>query len=84
MSIERNTKQDKGDVIGVVISVTDYGLGIAKKDRPNLFQPFYKATDAKNLRMNPESNGIGLNISKRIATCLGGDLVLNEHSQVGC
>lgn len=67
-----------------MMAVTDYGVGIAKKDRANLFKAYYKATDVKNREMNPQSHGIGLNVCKRIATSLGGDLVLNEGTQVGC
>lgn len=44
---------DKGELIGVIISVTDYGIGIAKKDRENLFKPYYRASDVKNREMNP-------------------------------
>lgn len=84
MSIERASKLDKGELIGVIISVTDYGIGIAKKDRENLFKPFYRASDVKNREMNPQSHGIGLSVCKKIANSLGGDLLLNPDTAVGC
>ena len=84
MSIGRASKLDKGEMIGVIISVTDYGIGIAKKDRENLFKPFYKASDVKNREMNPQSHGIGLSVCKKIANSLGGDLILNPDTAVGC
>ena len=44
---------DDGELIGIKISVTDYGIGIAKNDRDNIFKPFYKASDIKNREINP-------------------------------
>jgi signal transduction histidine kinase len=75
---------DKGELIGVIISVTDYGIGIAKKDRENLFKPYYRASDVKNREMNPQSHGIGLSVCKKIAKSLGGDLILNKNTLMGC
>lgn len=34
--------------------------------------------------MNANSNGIGLNLSKRLAQALGGDLTLSSHYRTGC
>jgi signal transduction histidine kinase len=44
---------DYGELLGIMMAVTDYGVGIAKKDRANLFKAYYKATDVKNREMNP-------------------------------
>ena len=84
MSIGRASKLDKGELIGVIISVTDYGIGITTKDRENLFKPFYRASDVKNREMNSQSHGIGLSVCKKIANSLGGDLILNPDTAVGC
>lgn len=75
---------DEGELIGLKISVTDYGIGISSNDRQNIFKPFYKASDIKNRQMNPQSHGIGLSVCKKIANAMGGDLVLNEKTTVGC
>jgi signal transduction histidine kinase len=48
------------------------------EDRPNLFKPYFKTKDDESRSINKESHGLGLNICKKIAINLGGDLVLNE------
>jgi hypothetical protein len=48
------------------------------EDRPNLFKPYFKTKDAQSRSINKESHGLGLNICKKIAKNLGGDLILNE------
>jgi signal transduction histidine kinase len=53
ITVDRETSMDQGELIGVCISVTDYGIGITKNDRENLFKPYYKAKDVKNREMNP-------------------------------
>jgi two-component system sensor histidine kinase BarA len=63
--------------------VTDQGIGISMEDRPNLFKPYFKTKDAKSRSINKESHGLGLNICKKIAKNLGGDLNLNEHYNQG-
>lgn len=53
ITVDREKSMDQGELIGVCISVTDYGIGITKNDRENLFKPYYKAKDVKNREMNP-------------------------------
>jgi PAS domain S-box-containing protein len=58
---------------GVVLSVTDTGLGIAPEDMPKLFQPLF-TTKAKGM-------GFGLALSKRLAEANGA--VITVESAVG-
>ena len=51
--------------------VTDTGKGIPEKDIPNLFKPFYQAS---NNDQAAQGVGLGLYISKRIIDLLGGEL----------
>jgi len=51
--------------------VTDTGKGIPEKDIPNLFKPFYQAS---NNDQAAQGVGLGLYISKRIICLLGGEL----------
>jgi signal transduction histidine kinase/CheY-like chemotaxis protein/ligand-binding sensor domain-containing protein len=51
--------------------VTDTGKGIPEKDIPNLFKPFYQAS---NNDQAAQGVGLGLYISKRIIGLLGGEL----------
>ena len=43
------------------IDITDYGVGITKKDLPHIFERFYQSENASN-----ESMGIGLSLAKSI------------------
>ena len=55
---------------GVSISVTDHGEGIANEDLPRIFDEFVQLAHAHD----HEGTGLGLPISKRLATLLNGSL----------
>ncbi len=58
------------------ITVSDDGEGIASQDLPNIFNRFYRGTNAG------ENNvGIGLALAKAVFTAQGGDIAV--HSQPG-
>lgn len=63
----------------VLIQVTDTGHGISDADQQNLFDAFFRSTDARNRGV--AGNGLGLAIASRIARALGGGL--NCESEVG-
>ena len=52
------------------ISVSDTGIGIKKDNLEKVFDEFFKADDARHKR----SSGLGLSISKRIVTEMGGKI----------
>lgn len=56
----------------VQIKVHDTGIGITGKDRNNIFERFYRAENA--VAKQNKGNGLGLYISRQIATDHGGDL----------
>ena len=64
----------------LMVSVCDNGPGIPKEHQHEMFQAFNRL-DAKNSGI--EGTGIGLVISKRLATAMGGDLVFESepHTQ---
>jgi heavy metal sensor kinase len=55
------------------LSVEDRGRGIDPADLPRLFEPFYRAPDAR--REGRAGTGLGLAVAQRIAQALGGSLV---------
>jgi PAS domain S-box-containing protein len=62
------------------ISVSDTGTGIRAKDMALLFQPFSQLDNS--LRKRHEGTGLGLNLSKRLAVLLGGDVtVVSEEGK---
>jgi two-component system OmpR family sensor kinase len=50
--------------------VSDHGLGIAPKDLPHIFDPFYRSADAETRQIR--GNGLGLSIVKGIVQAHGG------------
>lgn len=52
------------DKAHAVVSVKDFGMGIVKKDQPNIFQRFYRTKDKEEGRIS--GFGLGLYISSQI------------------
>lgn len=55
---------------GVVIRVSDTGIGIATEDIPHLFQKFYRTDNSVTREVG--GTGLGLYITKQIAELMGG------------
>jgi len=56
----------------VYVKVKDTGIGIKDEDRDNIFERFYRASNA--IEKENAGNGLGLYIARTIAKDLGGDL----------
>jgi heavy metal sensor kinase len=56
----------------VALTVEDAGRGIAPEDLPHVFEPFYRAADAR--RRGVGGVGLGLAVARRVAAALGGGL----------
>lgn len=56
----------------VMVHVSDNGIGIPESDRSNIFERFYRASNA--VAKENEGNGLGLYIARTIAKDHGGDL----------
>jgi signal transduction histidine kinase len=59
------------------ISVSDTGIGIKKEEMNKLFKPFQQI-DMSSSKMH-EGTGLGLNLSKKLATLLGGDISMESE-----
>jgi signal transduction histidine kinase len=57
---------------GVVIAVSDTGIGIAPEDQPRIFEEFGQLEHAMQRRV--KGTGLGLSLSRRLAELLGGSL----------
>jgi len=64
---------------GVIISVEDRGPGIAARDLPHLFEPFYRGRGADRVR----GSGLGLTIVKQIAAAHGGSVAVDRRRERG-
>jgi two-component system sensor histidine kinase MprB len=62
-----------------VISVEDRGPGIAARDFPHLFEPFYRGRGADRVR----GSGLGLTIVKQIAAAHGGSVIVDRRREGG-
>ncbi len=60
----------KGDQDHAVIEVTDTGVGLSPDEQSQIFQPFYRATDARST--GGGGAGLGLSIARAIAEGHGG------------
>ncbi len=67
------------DVDKVVISITDYGIGIPKEEQKYLFDRFFRATNAETI----QGTGLGLNIVKRYINLLNGSINFESREGVG-
>ena len=61
------------------LSVEDTGMGIPKNEQDNMFERFFRATNATNI----EGTGIGLNLVKNYVTHLGGEVSFESEVYKG-
>ena len=55
-----------------VLQVRDYGPGVPEAETRNIFQPFYRLTDARDRQSG--GTGLGLAISERAVSLHGGQI----------
>jgi len=65
----------------VRITVEDRGIGIAKSDVRQIFEPFYRAKDVVDAQIH--GNGLGLALVKQIAEAHGGRVYAESEAGVG-
>jgi PAS domain S-box-containing protein len=61
------------------ISVKDSGIGISEEDQRHLFERFFRAKNAINI----QGTGLGLNIVKKYAELMNGDITFSSILGVG-
>ena len=61
-----------GDVVTLIISVKDTGIGIKEEDKAKLFTPFDRLEETKN--RNIEGTGLGLSIAGSYVELMGGHI----------
>jgi two-component system sensor histidine kinase BaeS len=57
---------------GVVIAVSDRGIGVAPEDLPFLFEPFFRGERSRSRETS--GSGLGLALVRRIAIAHGGSV----------
>ena len=63
----------------LVIEVIDQGIGIPKSEQKNMFERFFRAANATNI----QGTGLGLNIVKKYAELLNGNITFSSEEGKG-
>ncbi len=79
VQVSARLQQDDPQRPQLEIAVADSGIGMSDEQLSKIFQPFTQADSSTTRRFG--GTGLGLTISKRLATMLGGDIVV--HSVLG-
>jgi two-component system, LuxR family, sensor kinase FixL len=74
--IEFNTELTETEVC---ITVKDNGIGIPEEEQKYLFEPFFRANNTGNI----PGTGLGLNIVKRYAELMGGEVNYKSSQNLG-
>jgi signal transduction histidine kinase len=69
----------KFDQQNIVISISDKGIGINEKDLKNIFEPFFRSTNARNY----SGHGIGLTLTKKIVELHKGIIQVSSQLKAG-
>src|SRR5260221_8150053 len=79
---QKITISGEADAHTIKLRVSDTGKGISPENQKLLFHKFQQASDSILTRDNTKGTGLGLYISKLLATNMHGDVEL-EHTEVG-
>ncbi len=73
----RSEKTENADVVHIIASVQDSGIGIKDDDLKKLFSSFTQVDTKKNRSV--EGTGLGLAISQRLVRMMGGDIKVESE-----
>lgn len=79
MEVHVSAKKTDGHVL---ISVSDQGMGIEKKDLPHIFERFYRA-DTTRAKTDAKGYGLGLSIAKQIVDMHHGTVTVTSKINKG-
>ncbi|PIW36661.1 MAG: hypothetical protein COW24_04175 [Candidatus Kerfeldbacteria bacterium CG15_BIG_FIL_POST_REV_8_21_14_020_45_12] len=71
-SVEVKLSANQGDEAGIIIAVTDQGIGIPESMKSKIFEKFFRADNA--IQMAADGSGLGLYIAKLVMDASGGKI----------
>jgi signal transduction histidine kinase/DNA-binding NarL/FixJ family response regulator len=79
-AVASNHKEDHGRLRTLHFEVIDTGTGVIPEEQERVFDAFFQALDQQQ---SPQGTGLGLTISQRFVSMMGGDLKLNNEVAKG-
>jgi signal transduction histidine kinase len=73
----------RGSVRGelIIVTVEDSGIGIREEHLERIFDPFWQVEQGRSRTI--EGTGLGLNVARRLARIMGGDVVASSEPGSG-
>lgn len=81
ISVGAKVESKVGNIVNVRFSVCDQGIGISPEEQRILFQPFTQADGSITRKFG--GSGLGLSISKRLVSLMGGTINLQSEKGKG-
>ncbi|MBC7533780.1 MAG: PAS domain S-box protein [Oligoflexus sp.] len=76
ITVKVGSKFDEDNLLHLIISVHDTGIGLTEEQIQRIFKPFTQADNSTTRRFG--GTGLGLYLAKRFALALGGDITLSD------
>lgn len=73
-----NVKEESKEMI---FFVRDFGIGVPRNEQKRIFERFYRASNAKNLKLT--GTGLGLNIARTLAEKIGAKISFKSKENKG-
>ena len=81
LSLAARPQPDDDEVVEIVVSVKDTGIGLSAEDRKGLFEPFRQSNNSVSRKYG--GTGLGLFLCKRISELMEGDIRVESEPGVG-
>ena len=84
MTFSKENADDLNDISKngyVEFTVKDQGIGVPEKERTQLFNKFFRATNARRAR--PDGTGVGLFLAKKVIDEHGGEIIFESKEGKG-